>query len=325
MSVKKVLVISVKILAVSFAFGLCTVVGGALSGLNKIGQSESSSLKNVQQAPPTLTPVSSFTQTAPETQSTQTPENPALSFLVFCLCAGIVVSYVILRSSWYGWPLVAVVFVGIFGIATVESQIESVFFLSDKLPHGLIRALFLQGAIATALFTPVAVLLLGKWRGSSHISESLALRTSTASAIGRLAVIVVAFVFLYLFFGYYIAWQNPALRAYYGGTAYPDFFASLKANWTERPSIYALQVFRALLYVVCLYPIVRMLRTARWEAALAIGLFLAAWTTVLLLPNPLMPASVAHSHFAETLSFSIVFGALAGWLLWGGSPLATVK
>jgi hypothetical protein len=35
----------------------------------------------------------------------------------------------------------------------------------------------------------------------------------------------------------------------------------------------------------------------------------------LLLPNPLMPASVARSHFWETLGFSLVFGALAGWLL----------
>ena len=37
--------------------------------------------------------------------------------------------------------------------------------------------------------------------------------------------------------------------------------------------------------------------------------------TVLLLPNPMIPASVARSHFWETLGFSLVFGALAGWLL----------
>jgi hypothetical protein len=148
---------------------------------------------------------------------------------------------------------------------------------------------------------------------------------STASATWRLAIIVVAFVFLYMFFGYYVAWQNPALRGYYGGAAYPDFFTSLKTNWTDHPSIYALQVFRALVYVIFLYPLVRMLRAVRWEAALAIAIFLSAWTTVLLLPNPLMPASVAHSHFEETFSFSIVFGALAGWLLWGSPSLTTAK
>jgi hypothetical protein len=59
----------------------------------------------------------------------------------------------------------------------------------------------------------------------------------------------------------------------------------------------------------------RMLRTSRGELALAAALFSACWTTVLLLPNPLMPTSVARSHFWETLGFNLVYGALAGWLL----------
>jgi hypothetical protein len=80
-------------------------------------------------------------------------------------------------------------------------------------------------------------------------------------------------------------------------------------------SIYLLQVSRALLYAACLYPLIRMLRVARWETALAMALFLSVWTTVLLLPNPMMPSSVAHAHFWETLGFSLVFGALAGWFL----------
>src|SRR5215469_14085353 len=118
-----------------------------------------------------------------------------------------------------------------------------------------------------------------------------------------------------MFFGYYVAWQNPALRAYYGGSPYPNFLASLKANWIYHPWIYALQLFRGLWCVGCLYPLIRMLRAAQWQAAIAIALFLSVWTTVLLLPNPLMPPGVARSHFWETLSFSLVFGGFAGWLL----------
>ena len=70
-----------------------------------------------------------------------------------------------------------------------------------------------------------------------------------------------------------------------------------------------------MLYIVCVFPLVRMLRVGRWESAAAVALFLSVWTTVLLLPNPLMPASVARSHFVETLGFSLVFGSLLGWLL----------
>jgi hypothetical protein len=63
-----------------------------------------------------------------------------------------------------------------------------------------------------------------------------------------------------------------------------------------------------------------MLETCLRESALAAALFATCWTTVLLLPNPLMPASVARSHFWETLGFNLIFGALAGWLLCFPAP-----
>jgi hypothetical protein len=118
-----------------------------------------------------------------------------------------------------------------------------------------------------------------------------------------------------MFFGYYVAWRNPELQRYYGGQELATFWAAWKHNWTSFPWIYALAAFRALIYVVCLYPLIRMLDTSLRESALAAALFSTCWTTVLLLPNPLMPASVARSHFWETLGFSLIFGALAGWLL----------
>lgn len=110
-----------------------------------------------------------------------------------------------------------------------------------------------------------------------------------------------------------------------GNSFGPSFYAALEANWIHDRWIYPLQVFRALLYIACLYPLIRMLCVARWEMALAIALFLSVWTTVLLLPNPMMPPSVARSHFWETLGFSLVFGALTGWLLSCPQPVAPVN
>lgn len=228
-----------------------------------------------------------------------------------------VVSYLILRSSWRGWRLAGALAVGMYGISTVASQIESVVFLSNKLPQGMVPALFVQGAITTVLFAPLAVLVLGKWRAASPASSSPApARMHAASAAWRLPLLVVAFVFLYMFFGYYVAWQNPDVRQYYGGGPnWPTFFDALKGNWLNARWIYTIQSFRALLYIGFVFPLIRMLRVARWEIATATALFLSAWTTILLLPNPLMPASVARSHFWETLAFSLIFGALLGWLM----------
>jgi hypothetical protein len=163
--------------------------------------------------------------------------------------------------------------------------------------------------------------VLGKWcTASIRAPKPLVFLPKPASLLLRLAILVAAFVFLYLFFGYYVAWRNPALRLFYGGPEEPTFWSAWRHNWISSPWIYGLAVFRALLHVGCLYPVVRMLYASRRESALAAALFLSCWTTALLLPNPLMPASVARSHFWETLGFNLVFGALAGWLLCFTAP-----
>lgn len=311
MSIEKVLVTGLKILAVCVVFSLSFVIGGALSGLSNIGQESPKSPTHQQM---TAHQMSSSVPEAPPKPSAQMPDNFLRPFLIFSICAGFVLSYLVLRSSWHGWSLVAAISVGIYGVSTVAPQIESVFFLSNKLPPGMIRALFVQGAIATALFAPLALLLLGKWRAVSQ-SPPAPTYMGTSSWVWRVAVIVVAFVFLYMFFGYYVAWRNPAVRQYYEASEPSSFYASLKVNWMYHRSIYALQVFRALLYAGCLYPLVRMLRSSRWEGSLATALFLSVWTIPLLLPNPIIPSSVARTHFWETLGFSLVFGGIAGWLL----------
>ena len=280
----------VKIVVVCFALGMCFAFGGVLAGVAKL---------------------------APKGPPTQiAPTGLLLPITVFCVSVGSAVSYLVLRSSWYGLKLAGALFVALYGISTIATQVESLFFLSTKMPRGLIAALFVQGAIAMALFVPLAVLILGKWRPAPTATEKNEAPPLKAAAMAwRIPLLVVVFVFLYLFFGYFVAWRNPALRAYYGGTEYGGFFESLKNNWERQPHLYLLQVFRALLYLACVYPLLRMLRVVRWKSVLAIAAFLASWTTALLLPNPLMPANVARSHFVETLAFNLMFGALAAWLM----------
>jgi hypothetical protein len=313
--VRKVVLTAIKIFAACLVFAVCFAAGGALSGLSKISQQAIPSTTTLQA--PSRQQVTPSPPEAPANQTrSQRPDNLLYPFLIFSVSVGVVLAYLILRSSWHGWRLIGAIFVGMYGISTVATQVETLFFLSDKLPHEMIRAIFLQGAITAALFAPLAVLLLGKWRTSSPARTTSSSCHWHASSIATgLAVIVVAFVFLYMLFGYYVAWQSPAVRQYYGGPEQPSFFAALKVNWMRNPWIYALQVFRALLYAACMYPLIRMLRVARWETALAMALFLSVWTTILLLPNPLMPPDVASAHFRETLGFSIVFGSIAGWLL----------
>jgi hypothetical protein len=309
MATRKILLTGLRILAVCLLFAVCFTVGGVLAGIDKAAQQSIASPPDPPGKP----------------QIPPMPENFLRSFLMFTLSVGGVVSYLILRARWHGWTLVGAIFVSMYGIGTVASQVESVAFLSSKLPHGMIRAIFVQGAIAAALFAPLAVLVLGKWRDRSIRRPTPPfVPPNLAAILLRLVILVAAFVFLYMFFGYYVAWRNPELQRYYSGPELATFWAALRHNWTSSRWIYALAAVRALLYIGCLYPLVRMLYTPRRESALAAALFLACWSTILLLPNPLMPASVARSHFWETLGFSLVFGALAGWLLCFTAPVPQV-
>src|SRR5229473_1422655 len=228
MALRTILLTGLRILAVCLLFAVCFAVGGALSGLDKVAQQTVAS----PPAPPA------------NQQLPPMPENLLRSFLVFTLCAGGTLSYVILRSRWHGWMLVGAIFVSMYGISTVASQVESVAFLSDKLPQGMIRAIFVQGAIVAALFAPLAVLTLGMWRAASlRAPMSPAAPLKLDSIMLRVAILVAAFVFLYMFFGYYVAWRNPELQRFYGGPELATFWAAWRHNWTSSRWIYALAPF----------------------------------------------------------------------------------
>jgi hypothetical protein len=87
------------------------------------------------------------------------------------------------------------------------------------------------------------------------------------------------------------------------------------------------QFGRGLLWALFAYPVVRMLNTMlnarRIETAGIIAALFGVWSFALLMPNPLMPASVAHSHFWETLWCDLLLGAIVGWVLAGDTrPIA---
>jgi hypothetical protein len=121
------------------------------------------------------------------------------SLLIFAVCTGGVVSFLVLRGRWHGWNLAGAIFVSMYGISTVANQLDSVAFLSNKLPQGMIRALFVQGAISAALFAPLAVLVLGKWRVASAAAPlPPAAPWKVGWLLPRVGILVGAFVFLYI-------------------------------------------------------------------------------------------------------------------------------
>jgi hypothetical protein len=133
----------------------------------------------------------------------------------------------------------------------------------------------------------------------------------------KLAVLVLLYLVLYWGAGYFIAWQNPELRAFYGQPGDPLPFWTHTANTLRRePMLFPLQVLRALLWVLCALPIIRGSRLKPWWTALLVGCLFSVSNLGQIIANPLMPvASVRLSHLIETASSTFVFATLIVWLL----------
>ncbi|HKG62353.1 MAG TPA: hypothetical protein VKB05_21510 [Pyrinomonadaceae bacterium] len=234
-----------------------------------------------------------------------------VALVIVSLLNAAVWTYVILRSGWTGWKLILTVFVVFYGANTLMPQIETAYFVT-RLPPGMLPRLFVAGIIIAAVFAPLAVLILGKVRPEAHVTR---LNILTGNWVGKLFLIVVAYLFLYFTFGYFIAWRSPAVRAYYGGSDPESFIAHIASLLRSEPSLFLLQALRALLWTAVAAPVMKMTKGAWWESGLAVALLFAVVNSQLLIPNPLMPPEVRLAHLVETATSNFIFGWLIVFIL----------
>lgn len=282
---KTVLFVALRVIALTVILAICVAVAGGVVGLQDNSQSP-------EQAGAAL-----------------------LSLLAVCFLQVVVMTHLVLRSRWSGWRLVATVFVVFYGVMTFMPQIESAVFL-NRLPPGTLPRLLLMGALVAAPFSALAVLILGKRKAVAvDTGPNSRLVMPPSEWAWKLAVIALVYLILYFTFGYFIAWKNPAVPVYYGGTDPGSFFAQMGTVIRDTPWLIPFQILRSMFWVALALPVIRMLR-GRWpETAVALGSLFAVMTAPLLLPNPYMPEPVRMAHLVETGSSNLIFGAFIGWLL----------
>jgi hypothetical protein len=255
----------------------------------------------------------------PDTATEPGPLPTGVGLVVVSLASASVIELLVLGSRWRRWKLIVSRSLAYYGLATLLMQVETWYFLGGVTvgPELMVR-LLLQGLPVAFLFVPLAVVVLGRARGP----EALAPATEPPSArewVLKLAVIASAYLVLYFGAGYFVAWRNPELRAFYGQPGPVLSFAGQMAHAMQiHPTLLPFQVLRALLWTAGAVPIVLGSRWGRWPTAMVVAAaFSVPQNVVLGLPNPLIPSSsVRLSHLVETASSSFVFGLIVGWLLY---------
>jgi hypothetical protein len=198
-------------------------------------------------------------------------------------------------------------------------QIETWYFLSTiTVDAKLLPRLFIMGLPVAFVFIPIAVWMLGKGKKLPEVIAANNLDMPVKQWAWKLSLIAVAYVVLYWCAGYFIAWQNPELRNFYGspGDILPFWQHTLHTFQTD-PGLFPFQVLRAMLWTLFAIPVIAGSKMDTWKTALLVGVFLGLPQNLgHIVENPLLPlASVRLSHLIETASSTFLFGVIMTMVL----------
>jgi hypothetical protein len=287
-----------KAIVLAIGLTLSFIIGTVVSGLGKPAASSGAAVAKAAAAQ-------------------QEPTAVLLLLFISCLMQALVVIYLVRQARWRGWKITAALFL-VFLNTFVQASIESSVYLKGKVPGQFTAQMLITGLVIGLLFAPFAVWVLGAWRPAPSTPRVGYARWSPGTWIGKIAALAIIILAVYYLCGYYIAWQSPAVRQYYAGsTELQSFWGQIAGIWSATPWMFPLQAARGLLWVALTLPAIWMLRGSRTRVAVGGALMYAALggSSMLLLPNPLMPPAVAHAHLLETAVSGLAFGAFVGWIM----------
>jgi hypothetical protein len=225
----------------------------------------------------------------------------------------LIFAFILENTVIRGWKLAGLMFWAVFGITTFMTQIETIVFGSafPGLSVSDVFLLVLTAMVGTILYVPLAILVMGKWKGKNPEIRPLFRK----DYLPRVALVAVIYPIFYFFFGYFVAWQFAAVREFYANSTIT----------TAQPLLTIIQIIRGALWVVVALPLLVMFEK-RWQTIVAIAVSFSLLPCIaLILPNPLMPAPVAHAHLIEMASSMLLFGAATGWIMTGSKTMEIRK
>ena len=245
--------------------------------------------------------------------------NIGLGLLLVGIANTLLVAALVLSSRWRSFKLVILLSLTYFGAVTFVMQIETWYFLSDiTVTEELMPYLFIMGLPVAFIFVPLSVWILGKARRQNGANAAKTSEIPLGQWVWKLGLIALAYVLLYWLAGYFIAWQNPELRSFYGSPgAITPFWEHTANTMRSDPGLFLFQVLRAMIWTLCALPVIFGSKLNVWWTALLVALLFSLPQNLgHIMENSLIPGnSVRISHFIETASSTFIFGLVVVWLL----------
>lgn len=206
----------------------------------------------------------------------------------------------------------------VFVVQFLLPQMETFFFAADiGIGYAQATAILISGTIVAFGTVALAILLYDKLAGPPATVHPLRIKISDKKTFALLSalLIIVGYPFLYLTFGYFIAWQNESLRIYYTGSAeMRSYFQGFEEAFSD--GVYWFQLLRGGIWIAATVPLAVMLGDRPLVQFFVVGSLSAILPTCLLfIPNPYMPWDIAMTHFVETSTSNFVWGLLMVWAI----------
>jgi hypothetical protein len=242
-----------------------------------------------------------------------------LFILIFAAWVCITVFFIIRNTQWNGIKLLINIVFVVFFVQSFMTQIETMFF-----SHAFSAFSKLDIALVTlaGLFPVLAVVpLLTKFfqnKGSAFESNKIGIK----STFIRLGIIGVIYLFVYMVFGYFVAWQFEELRVFYTGSPEKlSFWGQTVNNFKTNPIIFPFQIIRGMLFGVAIIPIRNMVSKNKVIFITSVCLLYLCTAIQLIIPNALFPDIVRIAHLIEMSSSMLLFGVIVGNILWPVGPI----
>lgn len=172
--------------------------------------------------------------------------------------------------------------------------------------------IFLRFVITFSLFSGFLALIAKRKTSSIQIPKQA---VNYKQAGIKILLIGVAYFVIYNVFGYFIAWQFEATREFYTGSVENiGFFPSMWQNVSD-PTFVLVHTFRGILFGVAGYIFHNILKCSKTKKIIIMSLLFGGFGFQIVLPNPLLPEMVRISHFIETTTSMLLFGAVVGLIL----------
>lgn len=239
--------------------------------------------------------------------------------LLVSLLGAIALSINVKLSEWSGTKLILALCLSFWGIEYFIAQIETLYFREafPFMTNMEILNIMLRGVITTIIVVPLTVIIFGKRKATENIViKDVLAKIEIKSWMKKGPVFALLYIIIYLFFGYYVAWQFEAVRLFYSGTTEQlNFINHIIMTMKGRPLFLLYHFIRGLLWIGFSVPIILM-NSSRIKTMISLMLLFSYHGFQIIMAQGIFPPDVLIGHTIETTISACIYGGLIGYMFY---------